>query len=107
SYLDGENSVLIAELQDSVGMLMSPNTILYPSAFTDFKADLEYNNLLAGLQQNLIFRERPPQPSEYGLNNETTYSELLTEFFEAPEPVKKSRVMNGVEDDRQLDFGSM
>lgn len=99
--------VLIAELKDSVGTLFPPNKILYADAFTDFKADVEYNNLLGGLQQNLIFRERPLPPTEFGLNNETTVVEFLTEFFEAPEPKKKTQVRNGLDDDSHLDFGAM
>ncbi len=108
SYFDpatGE-SALIAELKDSVGVLFPPSKVVYENAFTDFKADLEYNNLLSGLQQNLIFRERPPEPAEFGLTNPVMI-QILTEFFNAPVPVQKTQVREGVEDDRQLDFGIM
>ncbi len=107
SYYDAATgeSVLIAELKDSVGVLFPPSRIVYPAAFTDLKADIEYNNTSGGLQQNLIFRECPPAPAQFGLNDETVFVQFLTEFFASPAPNKKTKNKNGVSDDRELDFG--
>ena len=42
SYFDGTNSVLIAELTNSIGVLSGSNQVIYPNAFTGFAADLRY-----------------------------------------------------------------
>jgi hypothetical protein len=46
SYFDGTNSVLIAELKDSEGVVVGNNQVIYPDAFTDFKADLRYTYIV-------------------------------------------------------------
>ncbi len=38
SYDDGNHTVLISELKDSAGELVGSNQVVYPDAFTDFKA---------------------------------------------------------------------
>jgi hypothetical protein len=46
SYFDGTNSVLIGELQDSIGQLLpSLNQVLYTNAFTDIQAAVRYTVL--------------------------------------------------------------
>ena len=102
SYDDGQNTVLIAELKDSVGYLVSSNQIVYPDAFTDFKADLRYTYTKAGFEQDIILREQPPIPATFNMDPDETHLQLLTEFFDA-EPTKQR-----TEDtDTQLSFGQM
>src|SRR5262245_57342904 len=60
-----------------------------------------------GFEQNLVFQERPPAPSFYGLDNETTYLQLYTEFIDPPQPAKRSVTRNGMQDDAIPDFGEM
>jgi hypothetical protein len=111
SYFDGTNSVLIAELKDSVGELVGSNQVIYPDAFTDFRADLCYTYAKSGFEQDIILREQPPAPEGYGLALEKTRLQVLTEFFNPPQPAKKSTLLRehmGVRlNDEALDFGVM
>ncbi len=113
AYLDTASgkSVLIAELQDADGLLLpSKNKIIYPDAFTDVKADVLYTMTKAGLVQDIILREQPSSPSEWGLDPKTTRLQVLTEFLDPPEPVKEQVVVDGqtgLTDERRLDFGEM
>lgn len=101
-------SVLIAEIKDAEGQLLTetPNEVVYYDAFTDIKADVRYKNSKAGLEQDIILRENPPSPAEYGLNPATTVLEVLTEFFNPPAPGKQARIIGGVPDE-DLDFGDL
>ena len=109
SYDDGAHTVLIAELKDSVGLVVGPNQVIYPDAFTDFKADLRYTYTKAGFEQDIILREQPPGPDTYGLDPQTARLQLLTEFFDAPEPVitKPIATSQSNSSDTQLAFGTM
>ena len=68
SYFDGENTVLIAELTNSIGVVVGSNVVIYPNAFTDIKADLRYTYTKAGFEQDIILRQQPPTPESFGLN---------------------------------------
>jgi len=111
SYFDGTNSVLIAELKDSVGELIGSNQVVYPDAFTDFHADLCYAYTKSGFEQDIILREQPPAPEGYGLALQTTRLQVLTEFFNPPQPARRSSPLRehmGVRlNDETLDFGGM
>ncbi len=101
-------SVFIAELKDSQGQLLpSKNKIIYQDAFTDFKADVLYTFTKSGLEQDIIIREQPPSPSEWGLDPTTTHLQVLTEFLDPPEPAKEQVVVDGQAGltDEKLDFG--
>jgi hypothetical protein len=110
SYDDGEHNILIAELKDCVGEIVPPNQIIYRDAFTDFEADICYTYTKAGVEQDLILREQPPEIPE-GMNPDTTRIQLLTEFFDPPRPKLTSlRVedADGVElPDQIVQFGNM
>jgi hypothetical protein len=91
AYTDARTgqSVLIAQVQDSVGMLVSDNQIIYPNAFDDanaVKADIRYTYTTAGFEQDIILRADPPGPELFGLDPATTRLEVFTEFVEAPQP---------------------
>lgn len=109
SYDDGDNTVLIAQLKDSVGVLVSPNKIVYPDAFTGLKADLVCTYRKGRFESDLVFREQPPLPEAYGLSSQSSRLQLLTEFFDTPEPVQKfaaAGLQNGLRE-TTLQFGSM
>jgi hypothetical protein len=110
SYFDGNKSVLIAELKDSTGWLVSPNQVIYADAFTDFKADLRYTYTKAGFEQDIILREQPPTPESFGLDPETTRLQVLTEFFNPPQPGVTATTVptdaGNLEND-SLSFGAM
>jgi hypothetical protein len=113
SYFDPatEQSVLIAELTNSVGQLVASNVVNYPNCFTDpevLTADLEYINNIGGIEQNLRVTSRIAAPSEWELSDETSVLQLITEFFEAPEPVTHSSFRpNGLRVDTVIRFGEM
>ena len=110
SYYDtaSHQSVTIAELKPNTqAVLFPPDILVYQDCFTDFKADLEYRNRLSGFEQNLVFQEQPPAPSEFGLSNATTVIQLLTEFYDPPAASKHSIVKDGMSDDAIIDFGEM
>jgi hypothetical protein len=109
SYDDGTQTVLIAELKSSIGQLVASNQIIYPDAFTDFKADLRYTYTKASFEQDIILREQPMTADSYGLNPATARLQVLTEFFNTPEPtqhvvtVRSANVLS----DTALAFGQM
>jgi len=112
SYFDAASgqSVLIAEVKDSLGQLYPPNVVIYSDAFTDFKADVRYTYTRAGFEQDIILHERPPGPEAFGLNPATTRLQVLTEFLNPPQPVKKQgslKTRSGEALDEDLDFGTM
>jgi hypothetical protein len=87
SYDDGKHTVLIAELKHSVGQLLSTgNQVIYTNAFTDVNADLVCTYRKSGFECDLVFREQPTDPESFGLRSEESRIQLLTEFFDAPEP---------------------
>src|SRR6185312_5198274 len=107
SYFDGQNSVLISELKNSVGQLVSPNKVVYSDAFTDFKADLVCTYRKGGFECDLILREQPPAPEKFGLSSENIRLELLTEFFDSPEPDQTQSIVSMADrlTDTTLKFG--
>ena len=110
NYFDGTNSVLIAELTNSIGVIVGNNQVVYPNAFTDFKADLRYTYTKAGFEQDIILREQPPTPESLGLNPDTARLQVLTEFFDPPQPTVTTAIATtaaGNLTDEQLDFGVM
>jgi hypothetical protein len=109
SYDDGTNTTIIAELTNSVGQLISPNQILYPSAFAGIDADLLYTYKKGGFEQDVIFREQVPTPEQFGLSSVHTRLQLLTAFFNPPTPVETSGPLNPKDglQDTSLTFGAM
>lgn len=110
AYTDSNNgqSVLIAEVQDSEAWLYPPNQVMYPNAFSRIGADVRYTYSKAGFEQDIILREGPPAPEQFGLSSATTELEVWTEFIHPPEPHRRSstRSDDGQEDE-ELDFDSM
>jgi archaellum component FlaF (FlaF/FlaG flagellin family) len=111
SYFDGTKSVLIAELTNSIGVVVGNNQVIYPNAFTDFKADLRYTYTKAGFEQDIILRQQPPTPESMGLNPDTARLQILTEFFSPPQPTIQSSALPAQAGlsltDQRLGFGAM
>jgi hypothetical protein len=102
------DSVLIAELQDSVGVIQPNGTeIIYENAFSDIDAAVRFRNFDSGVEQDLILLAEPPSPADYGLDPATTRLQLLTEILESPQPEKTTVNRDGVNDDVALNFGAM
>src|SRR2546422_579713 len=101
--ISGSNT-LIAELQSSIGQLVSDTQVRYPNALTgDCSADIIFQNYKAGLEQNIVIRTRPPPPSEYGFSEASTI-QVWTEFIGNAEP---GFAPNSTDADVQIDFGPM
>ena len=109
NYDDGTNTVLIAELTNSVGQLVSSNQVIYTNAFVGVSADLLYTYRKGGFEQDVIFREQPLTPEQCGLNSANSRLQLLTEFFNTPTPVESATAVNAQDglQDTTLCFGSM
>lgn len=115
SYFDTAtgNSVLFAEIQDSIGQIVGTNQVVYTNAFTQFKADVRYTYTKAGFEQDVILRQRPPLPEMYGLSSTNTRLQVLTEFLTPPQPVVKEMSISSEDvtasalTDQTLDFGVM
>ncbi len=110
SYWDTSSgsNVLIAELTNSVGEVVGSNQVTYPDAFDDLKADISYIYTKAGLEQDIILREQPPSPADYGLNPESTRLQVLTAFISppAPEAIIPGQT-DGIAEDQIISFASM
>jgi IgGFc binding protein len=102
SYDDGTGTVLIAELTNSIGQLLSSNQVIYPDAFVGVKADLLYTYTRAGFEQDIVIREQPPAPEDFNMSSQNSKLQLLTEFFDPPQPT-----IIGDATDEQLGFGTM
>jgi hypothetical protein len=88
SYDDGSNTVFIATLKSAVGYLTSSNTVTYRDAFTGFRADLVCTYRRGGFECDLVFRQQPPTPGDYGLDASYSTLQMVTEFFNTADPVQ-------------------
>jgi hypothetical protein len=72
---------------------------------------LRYIYTKAGFEQDIILREQPLTPESYGLNPATARLQVLTEFFNPPQPAVTTRALPaqaGIAlSDENLDFGVM
>jgi len=111
-------TVLLAGIQDSTGLLVSTNVVVYPDALQGaVSADLRYTYTRAGFEQDIVLREAPPAPETFGLSSDTTRLEVWTEFDEpldvgvrslnaATDNQANSSAENSEGADIELDFGS-
>jgi hypothetical protein len=101
-------SVMIAQIQDAQGELISANQVLYPNAFTGVKADVRYTYKKGSFEQDVILREQPPTPESLGLNSATTEIEVMTEFIDPPpETIVEHSSPNGGGIDQDVSWGTM
>lgn len=91
SYFDEASgtSVLIAETTNSVGELHGSNVVIFPEFLTDFRASLRLTYTKSGFEQDIILLEQPPSCKEWGMDPATTKLQVLTEFFDPPQPAKR------------------
>ena len=101
------SNVLLAQLQDCTATIVGSNLLVYSNAFSGLTADVRYKYRLAGLSQDIVLRQQPPSPADYGLNPSTTLLGVMTEFFNPPDPEITTVTNDGVLDDCKLDWGDM
>jgi len=122
AYFDGATgkSVLIAVTKDANGQLVAPNVVIYPDSFTDFRADVRVVYTRYGFEQDVILREQPPPPQNFGLDPNSSRLQIWTEFLNPPVPQQTARTIYQENDpqvrqamvepdliDHALDFGSV
>lgn len=110
SYYDHStgDTVLIAQVQDSAGELVSSNQVIYANAFDGLNADLRYTYKRAFFEQDIILHASPPTPEAYGLKSESTELVVMTEFITAPEETIKNReIKDGFGGDQDISWGAM
>ncbi len=106
-------SVLLAEVTDSKGLLVEDNVIVYPDALRgEITAELRYTFTKSSFEQDIILRDAPPPPETYGLSSKTSRLEVWTEFDEPLEPMVRGEESDPTASaqprkDVELDFGSM
>ena len=98
------SNVLFAELQDSTGQLVASNQVVYPNAFTDCDADVRYTYTRSAFEQDIVVQQQLPTPDTFGLNPDTTWLQVWTEFTDPPTPIIEP-ILDGT--DERLDFGVM
>src|ERR1022692_2756926 len=111
SYFDGTNTVVIAELTNSIGVVVGKNQVIFPNAFSGLAADLRYFYTKSGFEQDIVIKQQPPTPESLGLNPDTARLQILTEFFSPPQPTIEQTELPpqaGVSlTDESLGFGAM
>ncbi len=103
--LSSGKNILIAEVKDCEGQLVSENVILFPDAFDHVHAALKYTYCRHRFEQDVVIYENPPLPPD--LDPETTVLEMYTEFFDPPTPETSSVEKIDGWVDENLEFGAM
>ncbi len=111
SYYDSASgeTVMLGRVRDTVGLLYPPNQVIYTNAFDGaVTADVQLVCSLAGFEQNLVLRSQPPAPADLGLRAETTWLQVITEFFDPPVPAREfTRDAAGNVTDETLNFSGL
>lgn len=81
-------TVLLAESRDCVAAAVGVTQVLYANVFDRVAADVRYTVALDRFEQDVILRAAPPRPEQFGLDPASTRLVVLTEFVEAPTPVR-------------------
>jgi hypothetical protein len=121
TYFDAASGrqVVLAGVKDAGGEFLPPNQVIYRDAFEGLHADVVYTYRKSGVEQDVVLREAPADPEDFGLLAEATQLEVMTEVFESPEPAARARVIASAKDpavraamaepdlvDHDLDFGT-
>jgi hypothetical protein len=110
-YDDGTNTVFIAVLTNSVGQLLGANQVVYTNAFTGVDADIVYTYTKAGLEQDIVLRTQPAAPGDFNMTPDDTRLQLMTEFFNVPQPGTNETMLpeqaGMTLSDESLNFGTM
>ena len=72
-------SVVLGEYRGSVGRMVSSDTIIYEDAFDGLRCDLRVVIRLDGIESDVIIRERPMEPEDYGIGGKDVRLEVISE----------------------------
>lgn len=79
-------SVIVAQIQDSIGEVQPDGKVLYRDAFSGCNIDVLYTYSLAGVEQDLLIREQLPSPWHFGIDPQFARIEAVTEFLNPDDP---------------------
>jgi hypothetical protein len=95
-------TVRIAGIQDCVGALIPPNTVVYTNAFGGL-ADVVIVYAKNGVEQNVVLKQAPPAPDlVYGMDPATTRLQVRTVFDQIPLPQRQQPVLVKQENDARM-----
>lgn len=112
-------SAWIGGVKDSQGAILGSNQVIYTNAFSNILATVRYTVTKAGVEQDIVIQEIPPDPEFFGLSGDKIRLEVISEFFTAEVPAKRPVVLKHYDPilgqtmaepdfvDEQLDFGAM
>ena len=109
-YVDGNNSVLLAPVQDAaVAELIPPNSVAYRGAFATngFTADLLLTYTKQGLESDVLLTRKPKGPEAYGLKPQTALLQVRHAWLNAPMPKVSYNTLDSGLVDETLDFGEL
>jgi hypothetical protein len=118
SYADSalQTNVLIAEVTNCQGQIISPNQVLYPEAFSDgLSGSVRYTYRKSGWEQDIIINDPGtlPAPEAYGLDSSSPSLTLqvITEFVDPPTPIQTSQTITAARgsaaEDEDVDWGAL
>jgi len=118
--LKSDRKVVLGKVRSTRGEIVPPNRVVYRDAFDGVRADVLYIYKKSGVVQDVIIRERVGTPESYGFaEGEPVALEVVTEFFDAPNPQRSIRVSRESEaaearagrasrlQDEELSFGAI
>ena len=79
------NFATIAWITNCCGFLVSSNTIVYSNAFAGLCADVIYTLQQGSFEQDVVINGHI-DPANHGFPSNTTRIEVLTEFYQPPQP---------------------
>ena len=87
--------LLVSDITNSIGTLVSSNVLVYSNCFASLKGDLVLKGTPAGLAQDVVIRESLSWIpfDEIGFDPKSTVLEAWTEFFDSPTPEKQTSTL--------------
>ncbi|HTX21667.1 MAG TPA: hypothetical protein VMD27_07410 [Candidatus Aquilonibacter sp.] len=79
------DTLIIGVITNCVGGMVSSNQVCYVNAFNGVSADVFYTVSKGAFAQDVVF-DKQINPADYGFPAATTRIQILTEFYNAPQP---------------------
>ena len=93
AYVDASSGkdLILGKVRSTRGEVVGRNQMIYRDAFEGVEADVVYTYRKSGLEQEIVLRAKIPSPDQVGLDPESTRLEVMTEWFDVPEPIVLSQ----------------
>jgi hypothetical protein len=92
------SSLLISELTDCSGVLLSSNKVVFENAFTGVSGDIIFTAHRWMFEQDVVLRQQV-NPADYGFDPATTHIRIFTELYAPPKPERVRRPLRVEEDE--------